>query len=83
MTKLKDAIRDGKEVKGVHPRSFHFWKLTVGTRGQGMTEYILIVVLIAVAALVTVKMFGGKIKGLFQKSADTIESGTKGAFDGK
>lgn len=49
-------------------------------KGQGMTEYILIVVLIAVAAIVVVRTFGDQIKGLFTKSAKTIESGTKGAF---
>lgn len=49
-------------------------------KGQGMTEYILIVVLIAVAAIFVVRTFGGKIKDLFQKSAETIESGTKGSF---
>ena len=48
--------------------------------GQGMTEYILIVVLIAIAVLATTKMFGGKIKGLFNKSADSIESQTKDSF---
>jgi pilus assembly protein Flp/PilA len=48
--------------------------------GQGMTEYILIVVLIAVAAIVVVKAFGGKIQELFQKSTKKIDDETKGAF---
>ncbi|OIN98083.1 hypothetical protein AUJ66_01565 [Candidatus Desantisbacteria bacterium CG1_02_38_46] len=69
MTKLRDAAGNQKRRALFRSQS-----------GQGMTEYILIVVLIAVAAIVVVRTFGDKIKGLFQKSAETIESGTKGAF---
>lgn len=49
--------------------------------GQGMTEYILIVVLIAVAAIAVVKLFGNKIKELFQKSTDKIEEETSDSFN--
>ena len=49
-------------------------------KGQSMTEYILIVVLVAVAAIVVVRLFGNQIKGMFQKSTTTIESETKDAF---
>lgn len=45
-------------------------------RGQGMTEYILIVALIAVAAIVAVKMFGGQVNELFSKSSEKISSET-------
>jgi pilus assembly protein Flp/PilA len=48
--------------------------------GQGMTEYILIVALIAVAAIVAVKMFGSQITGLFSKSSDKISNQTSDAF---
>ena len=48
--------------------------------GQGMTEYILIVVLIAVAAIVVVKLFGKKIADLFKKSTEKIDKETKDAF---
>lgn len=48
--------------------------------GQGMTEYILIVVLIAVAAIVVVKAFGSQIMSLFDKSTKKIDKETKGAF---
>jgi len=50
-------------------------------RGQGMTEYILIVALIAVAAIVAVKMFGGTIKGLFSSASDKIQSEGSGAMN--
>jgi pilus assembly protein Flp/PilA len=40
--------------------------------GQGMTEYILIVALIAVAAIVAVKMFGTQITALFTSNAAKI-----------
>ncbi|MBU1076705.1 MAG: Flp family type IVb pilin [Spirochaetes bacterium] len=49
--------------------------------GQGMTEYILIVVLVAVAAIVVVKVFGEQIKSLFQKSTDKIKTETEDAFN--
>ena len=48
--------------------------------GQGMTEYILIVVLIAIAAIVVVKLFGKQIAGLFKKSTEKIDKETKDAF---
>jgi Flp pilus assembly pilin Flp len=41
-------------------------------KGQGMTEYILIVALIAVVAIVAVKMFGTQIKELFTSSSKKI-----------
>ena len=51
--------------------------------GQGMTEYILIIVLVAVAALVVVSKFGKQIAGMFTKSSEKIESTTKDAFGKK
>ena len=42
-------------------------------RGAEMTEYILIIALIAVACVVVVKVFGGKIKDMFAKSTEKIE----------
>ncbi|WP_201328665.1 Flp family type IVb pilin [Thermotomaculum hydrothermale] len=50
--------------------------------GQGMTEYIIIIVLVAILVLFVVKAFGGKIKGLFKKSTETLGSETEGAFQG-
>lgn len=49
-------------------------------RGQGMTEYILIVALIAVAAIVAVKMFGGQVNELFSKSSEKISSETSSSL---
>jgi|GEM_PF-1620984 len=51
--------------------------------GQGMTEYILIIVLVAVAALVVVSKFGKQIAGIVTKSSEKIESTTKDAFGKK
>ena len=47
--------------------------------GQGMVEYVLIVVLIAVAAIVIVRTFGTQIKNLFTNAHNTIanETGVK------
>lgn len=48
-----------------------------GERGQGLTEYTLIVVLVAVAALVVLKLFGVQIKGLLTKSTKEIATTTQ------
>ncbi len=50
--------------------------------GQGMTEYIIIIVLVAILVLFVVKAFGGKIKDLFKKSTKTLGEQTDDAFSG-
>ncbi len=40
--------------------------------GQGMTEYIIILVLIAIFVILVVKIFGKKIKGLFEQSTNAL-----------
>lgn len=40
--------------------------------GQGMTEYIIIVALIAIAAIGVVSIFGDNIRALFGASADAL-----------
>ena len=46
------------------------------TRGQGMTEYIIIVALIAIAAIGVITLFGDNIRGLFGISADALAGET-------
>jgi len=46
------------------------------TRGQGMTEYIIIVALIAIAAIGVVTLFGDNIRALFGVSADALSGVT-------
>jgi Flp pilus assembly pilin Flp len=41
-------------------------------RGQGMTEYIIIVALIAIAAIGVITLFGNNIRKLFGMSADAL-----------
>jgi Flp pilus assembly pilin Flp len=41
-------------------------------KGQGMVEYILIIVLIVIIALVGVKMFGGKLNSIFEDTSTKI-----------
>ena len=41
--------------------------------GQGMTEYIIIIVLVAILVLAVVKLFGKKIKDLFQGSTNKLQ----------
>jgi len=45
-----------------------------GEEGQGMTEYILIVVLIAIAAIVAFQYFRGKLDKKVRDAADALES---------
>jgi Flp pilus assembly pilin Flp len=45
-------------------------------RGQGMTEYIIIVALIAIAAIGVVTLFGDNIRKLFGASANALAGGT-------
>ncbi len=40
-------------------------KLFFNKKGQGMTEYIIIVALIAIAAIVVIKLFGQQIRNQF------------------
>jgi Flp pilus assembly pilin Flp len=41
-------------------------------RGQGMTEYIIIVALIAIGAIFVVTVFGDNIRALFGSSANAL-----------
>lgn len=45
-------------------------------RGQGMTEYIIIVALIAIAAIGVITLFGDNIRKLFGGSADALAGNT-------
>jgi len=47
-------------------------RLAVQKKGQGMTEYIIIVALIAIAAIGVVTLFGDNIRALFAASADAL-----------
>jgi len=59
-------------------------------RGQGMTEYILIVCLMAIASIGMVTLFGDNVRRLFAMSADSLagadsvaQANTIGAVDMK
>jgi Flp pilus assembly pilin Flp len=47
-----------------------------GQGGQSLTEYALIVVLVAIVALAAVKLFGKQIKALFQGASREISQST-------
>ncbi len=49
-----------------------------GRRGQGMTEYIIIVALVAIAAVGIVTTFGNNIRQLFDAAVDVL-NGTPSA----
>ena len=46
-------------------------------KGQGMTEYIIIVVLVAIAVLVAVRLFGDTVRGKFEGTKDRVEKELK------
>jgi Flp pilus assembly pilin Flp len=50
--------------------------------GQGMTEYILIVALIAIAVIGAVKFFGGTVKSGFQNAGNQLGAATSGNSNG-
>ncbi len=45
-------------------------------QGQGMTEYIIIVALIAIAAIGVISIFGQNIRALFATSANALAGNT-------
>jgi Flp pilus assembly pilin Flp len=47
-------------------------KLKLKKRGQGMTEYIIIVALIAIAAIGVITLFGDNVRQLFAASAQAL-----------
>jgi Flp pilus assembly pilin Flp len=54
-----------------------FLKNRNNRKGQGMTEYVLIVFLIAILAYAAVELFGGKIKTAFETGAKKIGTATQ------
>ena len=48
--------------------------MKTGEHAQGMTEYIIIVALIALVAVAGVRIFGSKIAALFQDKAAEIST---------
>jgi len=51
-------------------------KIRSRKKGQGMTEYIIIVALVAIAAIGVVTLFGNNIMALFGASADALHGET-------
>lgn len=43
-------------------------------KGQGMVEYILIIVLVVIVVIAGVKMFGNKVHDMFEDSTQKISS---------
>jgi len=66
MTLIQDSARDAIS------------RLHADEQGQGMTEYVIILVAIAVVCIAIAVQFGGKIKALFETAdseIDTVDSG--------
>ena len=71
---IKSVMPEKVDFKSVAKR-FH-----EDETGQGMTEYIIIIVLVAILVLFVVKAFGSKIKDLFTSSTNTLNEQTSDAF---
>lgn len=52
-------------------------------RGQGMTEYIIIVALIAIAAIGVITLFGDNVRQLFASSAEALAGNDNVANNGQ
>ncbi|MBI4615805.1 MAG: hypothetical protein HY720_19455 [Planctomycetes bacterium] len=52
-------------------------------QGQGMTEYIIIVVLVAIAVLALVKAFGSTVSEKFKGSTSTVSNQLDASGSGK
>lgn len=54
-------------------------------KAQGMTEYILIIALVAIMVIAALKFFGGRVKKGFNDASNkinqSIDSGNRGAED--
>lgn len=51
-------------------------RLLKNSKGQGMTEYIIIVALIAIAAIGVVTLFGQNIRALFAGASNSLAGDT-------
>ena len=51
-------------------------------RGQGITEYVIIIALIAIATIFAIKVLGAEIKDLIVKSNKRIKDDTSGFESG-
>jgi pilus assembly protein Flp/PilA len=52
-------------------------------KGQGMTEYIIIVALIAIATIAVVTLFGDNLRQLFGASANALAGNTSNTNNGQ
>jgi len=50
------------------------FKFLKNKKGQGMVEYILIIVLVVIVVIAGLKLFGGNIKKMFDTSNQQIQS---------
>jgi Flp pilus assembly pilin Flp len=56
----------------------HVHKIAGRQTGQGMSEYIIVVALVAMAAIAVVGMFGGVVKGQFSNMAAALSGDGSG-----
>jgi Flp pilus assembly pilin Flp len=66
-------LGNGDPEAGGHPMSFVARTLR-NDRGQGMTEYIIIAILVALVVLFTVNRFGGALRNKFTQATNTTQS---------
>ena len=71
------GVRGGDDdmpwIQSIRNRSQTMRDLIVGKSGQGMTEYIFVVVLVAIACIVGVRVFGTTVREKFDGAQVTIQ----------
>ncbi len=66
--RVRDLLRSGSDR--VYEQ---LWRVRLGLqRGQGLVEYALILVLVAVAVVVALNALGGRLQGVFQGISDKL-----------
>lgn len=59
------------------------WRIRTDSRGQGLAEYLVIVVLIAVGVIVAVRYFGGSVKEQIGDAAEQVDAARSDEKAGK
>jgi Flp pilus assembly pilin Flp len=62
------------EIKCIEENNFKEKKMLKNRKGQGMVEYILIIVLAVIVVIAGVKIFGKNVSQMFSDANTTIQS---------
>lgn len=69
---MNNLIESSPELPASRPARFNF-SLRRNERGQGLAEYIIIVILVAIIVLVAVRLFGRSIFNQFGNATTSVD----------